>query len=80
MDKRKLIHSISVDSETGDYWDGQRILKTQAQINSVIKLASTGGSCGNESVACVQTLIQLAIVKMILVIVVYFEVNSFGLM
>ena len=80
MDKRKLNHTISVDSETGEYWDGQQVLKTQAQINSAIKPASVGRSSESASVGRVQALIQLLVVKITLMILVYFEVNSFGLM
>jgi hypothetical protein len=80
MDKRKLNHMISVDSETGDYWDGQRALKTQAQINSVIKPVSAGWLRGNFRIARFRALIQLLVVKIVLMIVVYFEVDSLGLM
>jgi hypothetical protein len=80
MDRRKLNHLISVDSETGEYWDGQRALKTQAKINSVIHPASTGGSSRKVCVACFNRLLQFLVVKIIFMIVVYFEVESLGLM
>ena len=79
MDMSKLNHTISVDSETGDYWDGQRALMTQAQINSVIKKTSTGRLAGNVNAVPVRELIKWVVVKIILMWVVYFEVESLGL-
>lgn len=36
MDKHKSNHLISVNSETGIYWNGERQLRTQAQVDAVI--------------------------------------------
>jgi len=79
MDKSKLNHTISVDAETGKYWDGQRSLTSQAQINSVIKKASTGRSTVNVSGIPLSELLKLVVMKIILMLVVYFEVDSIGL-
>ena len=80
MNRRRLNHPISVDSETGEYWNGQNALKTQAQINSFIKPSSKTRSNGYFDVARVRALIEWVVVRIMLLIVVYFEVNSFGLM
>ncbi len=39
MEKEFYPFAISVDTETGIYWYGERKLRTQAQINAAIKLA-----------------------------------------
>ena len=63
MHKRNFNHTISVDSETGEYWDGHRALKNQSQINLVIEKVSTGRSVGNDDVVRVRGLFQLVVVK-----------------
>jgi hypothetical protein len=40
MDKCKSNHFISVDSETGIYWDGERQLRAQPQVNVAINQAT----------------------------------------
>jgi len=80
MDMSKLNHTISVDSETGEYWDGQRALTKHAQFNSVIKKASTGRLAGNVGAVPVRDLFQMLVLKIIFMIAVYFEVESLGLM
>lgn len=39
MEQTKMNFLLSVDSETGTYWHGERKLLTQAQINAIIKQA-----------------------------------------
>jgi hypothetical protein len=80
MDKRKSHQMISVDSETGVYWVGERALKTQAQINAVIKPALKDRSKKNDRADRVQTLNELAVIRVFHTVAKYFEVISLRFM
>jgi hypothetical protein len=77
MDKLKSHQLISVDSETGVYWDGQRVLTTQSQINAVIRPARVERLHRDDRVARVQTFIQLSAMKIIRTTAEIFEINTF---
>ena len=80
MDNRKSNHMISVDSETGVYWDGQRALITQTQINAALKPALIKRSSTKDYVARGQILIQFAAMRILRTTARFFEINSLRLM
>lgn len=41
MEQTKQNHLISVDSETGFYWNGERVLRHKALISAVIEQETT---------------------------------------
>jgi len=76
LGRQKLKYLISVDSETGVYWHGARELRTQAQVDAVIKQAVNEDASVDNCAMRGQTPYYYFAMKAIRTTASYFSVRS----